>query len=273
MVIVVLSLLLAMIAGIGTAMIGQQRREATRQKLAGVETAIALFASQIFRLPCPADGRIAGTDPNAGRENPYPATGTCAGNQRYGVVPWRDLGLSEQDVTDGWGNRLTYRAATQFTLFPAMSMTSCDPGGSKTTPEPIAFPGGYCDPACSSANFPTNCTRPSAVTLNRGLVVRNLAGVATMDTSVFPSTGAAYVVISHGENGKGAYNSQGILQAAAGPDSGTEEAKNSADLVLAGYYVDDFHSYSSGTGHFDDFVLRPSILTVAIRAQLGPRAH
>ncbi len=36
-VIVVLSLLLAMIAGIATAMIGQQRREATRQRLAGVE--------------------------------------------------------------------------------------------------------------------------------------------------------------------------------------------------------------------------------------------
>lgn len=88
-----------------------------------------------------------------------------------------------------------------------------------------------------------------------------------------PSTGAAYVVISHGENGAGAYNNQGVLQAATGTDSGTEEAKNAANLALRTYYVDDFASYPAGTGHFDDFVLRPSILTVATKAQLGPRAH
>jgi len=59
-VIVILGLLLAMIAGVAAALVGQQRREVTRQRLAGIETAIALFVSQNKRLPCPADGRIAG---------------------------------------------------------------------------------------------------------------------------------------------------------------------------------------------------------------------
>ena len=272
-VIVVLSLLLAMIAGIGTAMVGQQRREATRQRLAGVETAIALFVSQNMRLPCPADGRLAGTDANAGRENPDPPTGACGGNQANGVVPWRALGLAEADVTDGWGNRLTYRVATPFIVSPSMNMTYCDPGGTKITAEPLAAPAGYCDPLCSSTTFTTNCTRPQAVTATRGLPVQSLAGAIIMDPNADPSTGAAYVVISHGENGEGAYNNQGVLQAAASLGSGTEEAKNAANLALAGYYVDDFPSYVAGTGHFDDFVLRPSILTVATKAQLGPRAH
>lgn len=88
-----------------------------------------------------------------------------------------------------------------------------------------------------------------------------------------PSTGAAFVVISHGENAEGAFNSQGVIQAAASISSGLEEAKNAANLVLAAYYVDDFPSYDSGNGHFDDLLIRPTVLTIATKAQLGPRAH
>lgn len=276
-VIVVLSLLLAMIAGIATAMVGQQRREATRQRLAGMETAFALFVSQNLRLPCPANGQLGGTDANAGLEQitmGSPNTCSVAGvsnSQRYGVVPWRSLGLSEQDATDGWGNRLTYRVAEDFITAPSLNMTYCDPGGTKTTSESLGSPGGYCDSTCASATFTTNCTKPSAITANRGLKVQNLAFAATMNPA--GSTGAAYIVISHGENGQGAYSNQGALQAASATASGTEEAKNAADLALAAYYVDDFSSYVAGAGHFDDFVLRPSIMTVATKAQLGPRAH
>jgi prepilin-type N-terminal cleavage/methylation domain-containing protein len=277
-VIVVLAFLLAMIAGIATAMLGQQRREATRQRLSGVETAIALFVSQNLRLPCPANGTLAGTDANAGVEQITPGSpnvcsvGGVAGSQQHGVVPWRALGISEQDATDGWGNRLTYRVVALFVTAPAMNMTYCDPGGTAAVAG-LASPAGYCNAACTSATFPGSCTTPSAVTAGRGLQVRNLAGTPIMNEAATPSTGAAYIVISHGENGAGAYNNQGVVQGATGTDSGTEEAKNAADLALQAYYVDDFASYPAGTGHFDDFVLRPSILAVATKAQLGPRAH
>jgi prepilin-type N-terminal cleavage/methylation domain-containing protein len=277
-VIVVLSLLLAMIAGIATAMLGQQRREVTRQRLAGIETAIALFVSQNQRLPCPANGTLAGTDANAGVAQftagpPITCSvGGVANSQQHGVVPWRALGISEQDATDGWGNRLTYRVDPDFVTAPAMNMTYCDPGGIAVAAS-LASPAGFCNGACTSATFPASCTAPSSVTNDQGLQVRNLGGTAIMDPTIDPSTGAAYVVISHGENASGGYNNQGIVQAAVGTDSGTEEAKNAANLVLQPYYVDDFASYPAGAGHFDDFVLRPSILTVAVKAQLGPRAH
>ena len=91
-VIVVLSLLLAMIAGIATAMVGQQRRGGPRQKLAGIGTPLPLFVSQNQRLPCPASGLLVGTDANAGLEQSVagPPT-TCnvagvAGSQQHGVV-------------------------------------------------------------------------------------------------------------------------------------------------------------------------------------------
>jgi hypothetical protein len=113
-------------------MLGQQRREATRQRLAGVETAIALFVSQNQRLPCPANGTLAGTDSNAGIEQKETvsagppiiyrcAVGGVSNSQQHGVVPWRALGISEQDATDGWGNRLTYRVSPDFVSSPSMN--------------------------------------------------------------------------------------------------------------------------------------------------------
>lgn len=275
-VIVILGFLLAMLIGIASSLIGQQRRESTRQRLAGVETALALFVSQYRRLPCPANGQLAGTDANAGLEQPV-GGGPCAvagvvNSQQHGVVPWRTLGISEQDATDGWGNRLTYRVATQFVNAGAMNFTNCDPAG------PIANPrNGAVDPTygyCGTAQCATPylaCVTPSVVVTGYGLEVRNLAGAIIMDPAL--GTGAAYVAISHGENTAGAYNNTGTLQAANAVASGTEEAARNAANVAVSYFVDDFPVYGAGTGHFDDFLLRPAILTVANRAQLGPRAH
>jgi prepilin-type N-terminal cleavage/methylation domain-containing protein len=282
-VIVVLGFLLAMIAGIATALIGQQRREVTRQRLAGVETALALFASQNKRLPCPADGRIPGPTAGAGTEvrsgGGICQIGGAANTQTHGVVPWQVLGLSEPDITDGWGNRLTYRVAPELALDNAMDLTACDPGGTG------GLTAGFCNPTsggtpCSSASFPGGCTPPSTYTAGKGLKIRNLASAALlMDPSATPSTGAAYVVVSHGENHAGAYNNEGVLQDGT-PASGTLEANNAADVAFVyassgatAAFVDDFSVYAAGAGHFDDSLLRPSILTVAIRAQLGPRAH
>lgn len=276
-VIVVLSLLLAMIAGIATAMVGQQRREVTRQRLAGVETAIALFVSQNQRLPCPANGQLVSANANAGIEQSVAGTPrTCnvagvANSQQHGVVPWRALGLAEQDITDGWGNRLTYRVDPDFVTMGTMNFTFCDPAGGKLVAEAYSATAGYCDGNCATATFPTSCTRPAAVVVNQGLAVQNLAGSAVMSPAA--STGAAYIVVSHGENSRGAYNNAGVLQAASGPNWGLEEQNNDASLALGAYYVDDFPVYADSAGHFDDLVLRPSILTVATKAQLGPRAH
>ncbi|MBK7658384.1 MAG: hypothetical protein IPJ28_04185 [Betaproteobacteria bacterium] len=119
--------------------------------------------------------------------------------------------------------------------------------------------------------------------------MRNLNATVTliMDPTALLSTGAAYVVISHGENGGGAYNNQGSIQAGSPPSGALEAANNAADVAFAhsvsttfastalgaGAFVDDFAVYAEGNGHFDDFVLRPSILAVATKAQLGPRAR
>ncbi len=237
-----------------------------------MDTALALFVSQNRRLPCPADGTLASGHATAGTELTF-AAGPCSGNQQNGVVPWRALGLSEQDATDGWGNRLTYRVANTLVTASAMNFSRCDPAGTADPNPTVDITHGYClYTATPSATFNAGeWTDTRKATANLGLPVQNLGGIAIMIPTNTPSTGAAYVVISHGENGEGAYNNQGVLQPVT--SSGTEEARNAANLALAAYYVDDFPVYVAGAGHFDDFVLRPSILTVATKAQLGPRAH
>ena len=51
---------------------------------------------------------------------------------------------------------------------------------------------------------------------------------------------------------------------------------NYASLPYAGVatsYVDDSLAETADANHFDDVVLRPTVLRVATKAGLGPRAH
>ena len=157
-----------------------------------------------------------------------------------------------------------------------MDFTSLRSGGIRGAGRQV-----FATPVARTSTFPGSCTPPSQFTASKGLKIRNLASATLiMDPSASPSTGAAYLVISHGENGAGAYSNFGMLQGGS-IASGTLEAANNAANVAFTYsssnasvaFVDDFPVFVEGTGHFDDFVLRPSILAVAIKAQLGPRAH
>lgn len=297
MVIVVMGLLLTFLVGLSASLISQQRIQSTRQRIAGIDTALSLYVSTYRRLPCPADGRV---DSATGGDE-YATAGpprTCTGNQQHGVVPWRALGLTSADVEDGWGGRFTYRVGPDLVLDNAMDFTSCDPAGTSTTA--ITAPP-FCNPTtggtpCNAANL-ANCTPPALAiqpAVKKGLVVKNVAGTVVMDPrgasgtclTTETSTGAAYVVISHGPEGGGAYGSAGTLLGSA-VAAGTMEATNFADLAYAppvcgvpptsvppttSYLVDDVIN-TVGATHFDDVVSRPNILTVATRAQVGPRAR
>ena len=87
-----------------------------------------------------------------------------------------------------------------------------------------------------------------------------------------PATGAAYLLISHGESAGGGYTSAGVLAPTSSTD-GTEEQKNYANLAIQPYYVDSEISDVAGATHFDDVVVRSTVLNAATRAGLGPRAH
>ena len=310
----ILALLLSLFAGMSTNLISQHRRELTRTRLANIDTALTLFVSQYKRLPCPADGKLPPSDPAAGKEFPQPIAQNCSpNNQKHGVVPWVALGLTASDIEDGWGGRFTYRVGPDLVLDNAMDFSSCDPAGGSSvptiTPPPV---GSYCTPArtpvCGSSPSPcapstpncelgtlsTQCTPPKialAGAVGKGLLVEDAAGNVIMDPRVTPSTGAAYVVISHGAEGGGAYSDQGIVQGSS-TVAGTMEAMNFPNREFqylplvpclpppacpppppsTSFLVDGAYN-ATVAAHFDDFVSRPNILTVATRAQLAPRTH
>jgi hypothetical protein len=248
--------------------------------MAAIDTAIVQFVMQQKRLPCPADGRIATGGANAGVERRDAGTGQCnvngaVGTVQYGVVPWVSLGLSETDATDGWNRRFTYRIQPTSAVAGALDMTYCDPAKTLTGTSVAT-----CATGCTSSDVSGTCTAPADFLLSKGLKIRSVGGTVIMDPLTSPvnpatsppPTGAAYVVISAGSTGGGAYTSNGVLSSSTTTD-GTEEAKNYANLVLGGYYVDDSISDGGGATHFDDLVSRPPLLTVINKAGLGPRSH
>jgi hypothetical protein len=245
-----------------------QKRSITATRLATVDAALVQFVMVHRRLPCPADGRIASGATNAGLEAPTPATGTCTGAQQHGVVPWTTLGISETDATDGWDRRLTYRVDDDLVATTGpMDMSSCDPAGTG------GAASGLCAGGCTNATL-TTCTSPanflSAGSVpGKGLAIQNVSGT---QIAVAPNTGAAYVLISHGESGGGAYLSSGTL-AASNTTDGTQEQFNYANLALRSYYVDDSTTDVAGAAHFDDIVSRPSVMSLALKAGLAPRSH
>ena len=277
-VLLIVSVLIGMAAVMTRGVVAAQKRSLTAARLSTVDAALTQFVAQQRRLPCPANGTLAASANNAGVEDV--TAGTCTGNQANGVVPWRTLGLSETDATDGWERRLTYRVDPLLTVAGGMDMSGCDAIG---TAAPGAAPN-FCLAGCVGTT-PGSCTSPYLFLTNnnaangRGLQVRNLAGQVLMNPTPGVGnahTGAAYVVVSAGESGGGAYLNTGTLAASTVGD-GTEELKNYASQQFVSntvtYYVDDSIVDASGNGHFDDLVLRPSVQAVAARAGLGPRVH
>jgi prepilin-type N-terminal cleavage/methylation domain-containing protein len=271
----ILGVVISMAAVLTRGVTAAQQRSITTARLAAIDSALVQFVQQQRRLPCPA----LGTRPSTATTNPIPgdeynrASGGCqaaaGAYETDGVVPWRSLGLSENDVTDGWGRRITYRIDPQLAADNALDMSWCDSAGTG------GLVSGACNTACTSTAL-SSCTPPATFLGTKGLTVKNISGLTVMDPTASPNTGAAYVLISAGATGGGAYLNTGVLGASTVTD-GTQEQKNyaSAGWVSAAvtYYVDDIENDTSGTSHFDDIVLRPSVMNVISRAGLGPRSH
>src|SRR5688572_21012392 len=92
-------------------------RDITIERQNRIALALTNFAQNYGRLPCPGhpdapirgNPRINATPSAYNDPNTQPA-GVCNGAvaERTGIVPYRILGLSEKDVTDGWNNPISY---------------------------------------------------------------------------------------------------------------------------------------------------------------------
>lgn len=287
-VLVIIGLSLGMLLPMTTGLLDSQKRQLVQTKLSVIDTALVNFVAQNKRLPCPALGTTASGAVGAGIENV--ALGACApATEISGVVPWVTLGISENDASDPWNGRITYRVDPVLAQFaPAvpsllMDMSNCDPAGTGAAGGSGAVACQNPTPPCT-AN-PATCTSPMnflIVGTGKGLDVWNGvgggAGWATRTNNRGTGTGAAYVLISHGPSGTGAYNSGGVLQPgniAAGADEIPNQNGQAVAIPSAQgstYREGQLNDVQTAL-HFDDYLSHPTIMAVLQKANLGPRAH
>jgi prepilin-type N-terminal cleavage/methylation domain-containing protein len=172
------------------------KKAETEAKLDRIEEALAGYLQSNLRLPCPASGAVANGAAGFGLEGTLtPASGgvlcpnrnftsaTGNTNVHVGVVPMRTLQLPDDYMLDGWGRRITYAVDYRF----ANNQTT-NHNGTVTT----------CDGTTSTVCFVYTGTGGIAVYADNALAV-----------SRTPGTGAVYLLLSHGENGHGAFPKNG----------------------------------------------------------------
>ncbi len=180
----------------------------TKAKMERLNEAMAGFLETNYRLPCPADGTLPTSDANFGLEGTPTATDCPLENFTYssapiiveqGVIPIRTLQLPDDFMFDGWDRRFTYAVDIRY-------------ANNSTTNGSCSWTDGDTVDVCF-------IDAPGS-----------LAAITIEDESGGNRvTNAIYVILSHGENGHGAYTKNGSSTRINGFPVGNPYRTNSAD--------------------------------------------
>lgn len=228
-VMLIMTLLMAGLAPTITRQIDQQRTSETRRQLDEIRSSILGFAVVNGRLPYPACGTLQANTSNAGLELSPASAAACASASDIAVLPWATLGLSE---TDAWGRRFSYRVTGTYADVTGGASGSC----------PASV--GVSFQICSSGD----------INIKESAAGSNVASSLPV------------VIISHGNNGCGAYTPNGGNKIAisvgdsSGGDcgnAGNDQFEN-ADVTTNSTFVS--KTFSS---NYDDLVvwITPNTLT------------
>lgn len=225
------------------------RTDRTLAGLGSLEEAFIQFVSVHGRLPCPANGAA-----DTGLEDPLGGSDACTFSA--GTVPWKTLGISENAALDAWSQKISYRVflgTTGFTRTGGASMVDCD-SNQKGLGIPL--------PANALCESVKHDNTPEQFLAGKGLTVDDMGNVVT---------GTAFVLISHGPTGGGAYLVGGarkdLPNAANTPEYGNV-------ITSPTYYARAFSDPSisaSDTAHFDDLIRYIRASDLIRKAGQGPR--
>ncbi|MEO0348191.1 MAG: hypothetical protein AAF153_02440, partial [Pseudomonadota bacterium] len=220
----------------------------TEERMERVVAAINSFAVVNNRLPCPAVNHLADDDANIGLEYCENATDVYdhdVGATKYsgGMVPHKAVGLSLEQVSDFWGNRLSYAVVENYT------------GDAVTYGSDGVTPKDFAD---------FYVTPPGLFTV-----------YSTTGTSPVLANDAVYVLISHGKNShssfvkEGDQSGSGDINSATAASSDSHELENfpsnsnSWDHIFRANVASVDHNIDSG---FDDIVKFQSLNDIAFFA-------
>jgi hypothetical protein len=246
-----------------------RRASATNDTQSQIHKAMVSFAGTYGRLPCPAapTGALNPGWPNDIALLAVPASSTCT--YTYGVVPWKVLGLSQEQVSDEWGRLISYRVYDgQFGLTQdkGASALNCDTKNlSSADVEPTAT--GLCNNLGGTHNtlrrdFITYTTFGTTPSFDKGV------NVADFGSNV---PNVAYVLISHGASGLGGYLPNGVRMSMPAIDAGDFANTQTSPSAFVRRAASDTNVLAGANGHYDDIV---SYRTIAdLLRQAGQEAR
>jgi type II secretory pathway pseudopilin PulG len=237
------------------------RQSEVQAPMTRIQAALLEYVRINRRLPCPAAPTLDGG-------SPVPNNATAACTNPDGTVPWAVLGLSQADVLDPWGRKISYRVvsgARSATTANGLDQSQCDTA--------IVVPPA--DPAKYSIDSTTNMCRrsdPPSATLNPRALLSQLPAIPALivtDMSV-PKNDVAYVLINHGETGRGAYlvGGQRLLPL---PVAGSSEALNTGAGVSYAKIAANASVAITDPAYFDDVVVYERLGDLIAKAGLQAR--
>lgn len=238
------------------AMLAKKSELSTLKRMELIADAISVYAQHNMRVPCPANPAGAGPEP-FGAEWGSGAAGTNYGDcmavpnavQREGIVPYFTLGIPAEYVRDEWGNFFTYRVS------PVVTNTPLDPNMSTTATgvwcltRPVWHDGAR-HINLPKAQFCCGTAVPNRTDWDTDVIMRGPHNIDIMPARQLADEGGdnadyknpnpgpvtdpddladrftplfpAYVLVSHGQNGFGAFNGIGAARMPGGAGSEAE---------------------------------------------------
>ena len=249
---------------------GQREVELTYENIDTITDALSVYVASHGRLPCPADPAV--DDNTFGHER-----ASCDASTREGLLPFMTLNIDRHTAMDGWGRYFTYAVSPVFARPNDQSAGLADTGkvhGRCRHPGWVkpderynrnAIKARFC---CADQLAPTFDTDSDLIIvhtdgtnlspvrapgisahyddLTKATVARQ--NVPTIDDS--PIEAPAFVLVSHGQNGRGAWLGNGTNNRYNPPDSGPEMKNADADQI----FVDGPWNLKPGPDYFDDIV-------------------
>jgi prepilin-type N-terminal cleavage/methylation domain-containing protein len=206
-------LIMGLIVGAVFSFLSVQRishnEDITKQREQKIANALAYYAQMHSFLPCPSLPNPNLVSPGLSPGDPIT---TCTTPQdRMGVVPFRILGMTQEDATDGWGNAISYGVATNAhkpltnLIEAACRTTAWFNGTTNANPAKAAF----CCQQDNSMQVFFSGGKPVITTYydpsNHNTDYKPVNTQATVGATPAGSIAYyAYILISHGQNGYGA---------------------------------------------------------------------
>ena len=249
----------------------------TRKKLENISLALSNFAQVYGRLPCPAapspGAEIYGTPRKSGTDGDEVAEhdcGTTIGSQ-IGIIPFRALGLDEDQARDNYGNLITYAVSPAMTN-DDYTLTNMNSGRVHPMCRTKLWIDEYnvnknplkarvCCPDWDTNDIKVVDARvggDSVLGITPRAAADNYNSPNSIETAVpqIRNRLIAFVLISHGRNGDAAYlePNAGITETSAPTNAEESENRNKAtntDLNFVSRPI----SLENGNDYFDDIVV------------------